>query len=322
MQANMRGVFLDLDTVDSGDLDLAPITGTPGIEWTTFGTTNADQLRTRIDSAQIVISNKVVLDRAELESHPELRLIVVAATGTNNVDLTAAKELGITVCNVRNYGTPSVVQHVYALILALTTRLPQYMGAVAQGRWQTHAHFCLFDYPIRELSGKTLGIVGYGTLGRGVGAAAGAFGLRVLIAQRPGGPAQEGRIPLPELLPQVDILSLHCPLTEQTRNLIGGNELAAMRDDAILINTARGGIVDETALARALRDGTIGGAGIDVLSEEPPAGGNPLLASDIPNLIVTPHIAWASKESRQRVLDIVGDNIRAYLDGKPQNIVC
>lgn len=316
-----RGVFLDLDTVDGGDLDLAPITGIDGIDWQTFGTTSSEALHERIAGCQIVISNKVVLDRAALENTADLRLIVVAATGTNNIDLAAAKERGITVCNVRNYGTPSVVQHVYTLILALTTRLPQYMQAIAQGRWQKHPHFCLFDFPIRELAGKTLGIVGYGTLGRGVATAADAFGLQVLVAQRPGGPAKEGRVPLPELLSKVDILSLHCPLTEQTRNLIGAAELAAMKRDAILINTARGGIVDETALVHALREGIIGGAGFDVLSEEPPVHGNPLLANDIPNLIVTPHIAWASKESRQRVLDIVGDNIRAYLRGAAQNIV-
>jgi len=317
----MRGVFLDTDTVDGGDLDLSPITDIAGINWSSHGTTSPAQLAERISDADIVISNKVVLDRENLQGTKALRLIVVAATGTNNVDLVTARERDITVCNVRGYGTPSVAQHVFALILALTTRLPEYMRAVAQGRWQKHPHFCLFDYPIRELHGKTLGIIGFGTLGQGVAAAAAAFGLKVVVAQRPGGQPQAGRLPLHELLAQADILSLHCPLTEQTRNLIGAKELASMKKDAILINTARGGIVDEVALAEALREGTIGGAGIDVLSEEPPVHGNPLLADDIPNLIVTPHIAWASRESRQRVIDIVGANIRAYLDGKPQNIV-
>jgi len=317
----MLGIFLDKDTVDGEDLDMSPITDIPGIEWRIHGTTSAQHVDQRVAGAGIVISNKTVLNRATLAQSDALKLIVVAATGTNNVDLAAARESGVVVCNVRGYGTPSVVQHVYTLILALTTRLPQYMDAVAQGRWQRHPHFCLFDFPIRELNGKTIGIVGYGTLGQGVAAAAAAFGLKVLIAQRPGGPTQAGRLSLDDLLTGADIISLHCPLTDATRGLIGAKQLGKMKRDAILINTARGGIVDEEALAQALRTGTIGGAGIDVLSTEPPVGGNPLLDKDIPNLIVTPHIAWASRESRQRVIDIVGDNIRAFLAGSPINQV-
>ncbi len=317
----MQGVFLDTDTVDASDLDLSPITAIDRIAWQSYGTTSPEQLVERIADVEIVVSNKVVLDRAALQSTSSLQLIVVAATGTNNIDLATAREMGVTVCNVRGYGTPSVAQHVFTLILALTTRLPLYMQAVAEGRWQKHPHFCLFDFPIRELDGKSLGIVGYGTLGQGVAKVANGFGLNVLLAQRPGGPRQEGRIDLADLLPQVDILTLHCPLTEQTRNLIDQPELGAMKRDAILINTARGGIVNERALVKALCDGTIAGAGIDVLSEEPPVNGNPLLANNIPNLIVTPHIAWASKESRQRVINIVGDNIRAFLKADPQNVV-
>ena len=317
----MQGVFLDTDTIDANDLDLSPFTAIDRIAWQSYGTTSPEQLLERISGANIVISNKVVLDRAAIQSTSSLKLIVVAATGTNNIDLAAAREMDVIVCNVRGYGTPSVAQHVFTLILALTTRLPLYMQAIAEGRWQKHPHFCLFDFPIRELDGKSLGIVGYGTLGQGVAKVAHGFGLKVLLAQRPGGPPQEGRIDLADLLPQVDILTLHCPLTEQTRNLIDQAELEAMKRDAILINTARGGIVNERALVKALCDGTIAGAGIDVLSEEPPVNGNPLLATNIPNLIVTPHIAWASKESRQRVINIVGDNIRAFLKGDPQNVV-
>jgi glycerate dehydrogenase len=214
-----------------------------------------------------------------------------------------------------------VVQHVFALILALTTRLSQYQHAISEGRWQRHPHFCLLDYPIRELAGRTLGIIGYGSLGQGVAKVAPSFGLHVILAQRPGGEPQSGRMPVDELLAEADIVSLHCPLTDYTKNLISEREFGLMKDDAILINTARGGIVNEAALVTALRAGKIGGAGVDVLSEEPPVNGNPLLEGDIPNLIVTPHIAWASRESRQRVVDIVVDNIRAYLNGRPQNVV-
>jgi glycerate dehydrogenase len=317
----LQAAFLDTDTIDRGDLDLSGVTGLPGINWRLHGTTEPQQLDERIEGCAIVVSNKVVLDGDTLARHPALKLIVIAATGTNNVDLQAARERGIVVCNVRGYGTPSVVQHVYALILALTTRLLEYHAAIEQGRWQRHPHFCLFDYPIRELDGKNLGIIGYGTLGRGVAAAAPAFGLNVLISQRPGGPEKSGRLRLPELLAQADILSLHCPLNEHTHNLIGAEQLALMKPDAVLINTARGGIVDEDALAAALREGRLGGAGVDVLTEEPPRNGNVLLEADIPNLIVTPHIAWASRESRQRVIDIVADNIAAYRNGQPQNLV-
>lgn len=317
----MRGVFLDTDTVDGDDLDLSPIKFFDHIHWSFHGVTQRQDIQNRIADCDILICNKVVLDRDTLVGAGKLRLIVVAATGTNNIDLEATRELGITVCNARGYGTPSVVQHVYALILALSTRLPQYMDSVASGAWQKHPHFCLFDFPIRELRGCVMGIVGYGTLGKGVADAAGAFGMQVRICQRPGGSPQSGRIPLLELLPQVDVLSLHCPLTEFTSGLIGPEEIALMRTNAILINTARGGIVDEHALVDALRAGKLGGAGVDVLTEEPPAHGNPLLQTDIPNLIVTPHIAWASRESRQRVVNIVGENIGAFLSDAPQNTV-
>jgi len=225
------------------------------------------------------------------------------------------------VCNVRGYATPAVVQHVFALILALRTRLVDYRRAVADGRWQRSPHFCLLDYPIRELTGSKLGIVGYGELGKAVARVAEAFGMQVLISQRPGGPERPGRLPLHELLHQVDILSLHCPLTPQTQGLIGGEALKLMRPDALLINAARGGIVDEAALASALRAGRLGGAGIDVLTEEPPLRGSPLLETGVPNLIVTPHIAWASRESRQRLVDEVARNIQAFLAGRPRNLV-
>ncbi len=316
----MRGVFLDLETVDRDDLELVGLKSCLPA-WDFFPTTEAATAEERLAGAAVVVTNKVVLDEATLSHAPGLKLVCVAATGVNNVDLVAARQAGITVCNVRGYATPSVVQHVFTLILALTSRLLDYHGAVAAGRWRESRKFCLLDYPIRELAGMTLGIVGYGELGRAVARLGEAFGMRVLIAQRPGGLAAAGRIPLDELLERVDVLSLHCPLVPRTSGLIGKRELERMQPGAFLINTARGGIVDEDALAVALRQGNLAGAGVDVLSSEPPTGGNPLLEPDIPNLIVTPHVAWASRQARQRLLDQIVDNIEAFKRGELRNVV-
>ena len=317
----MLSIFLDKDSVDRGDIDFGPLEGSlENLRY--YPKTSVEQVIERIADANVVISNKVKLDAAALGSASQLDLICVAATGTNNIDLKAAAELGITVCNCQGYGTSSVVQHVFAMMLALTTKLCTYRQAVAAGCWQQADQFCLLNYPIRELAGKTLGIVGYGELGRNVARIAAAFGMRVLIAQRPGTlEPDEGRVPLPVLLPQVDILTLHCPLTPQTRGLIGSWELALMRRNALLINTARGGIVDEAALAQALRRGALGGAAVDVLTEEPPVHGNPLLDPDIPNLIVTPHCAWGSREARQRLVEQLAENIQGFLMGRPKRVV-
>ncbi|NIV75669.1 MAG: 2-hydroxyacid dehydrogenase [Gammaproteobacteria bacterium] len=316
----MLGVFLDFETMAAADLDLGAFESALP-EWRLHEATAADEVRARIQGATVVVVNKVVLDAACLQNAPDLRLVCIAATGTNNVDLAAARAAGVTVCNVRGYSTASVSQHTFALILALATRLIDYDAAVRAGRWQRSRQFCFLDYPITELAGRTLGIVGYGELGRAVARLGEAFGMRILLAERPGGPAQPGRLPLEELLPQVDVLSLHCPLTEHTRGLIGREALARMPSHAVLINTARGGIVDESALAAALREGRIGGAGVDVLSTEPPREGNPLLEEDIPNLIVTPHSAWGSHAARQRVIDEVVRLIERFLAGRPDNIV-
>lgn len=316
----MHGVFLDRDTLDRGDIDFTVLAATLA-DWVFHDLTDEAEVAERIAQATVVVSNKVMLSAAALQRAPSLKLVCISATGTNNVDLDAARRLGITVCNVRSYATPSVAEHVFALILALTRRLPDYAAAVAAGRWQRSAQFALLDFPITELKGKTLGIVGYGELGRAVAKLGEAFGMRVLIAARLNDVPQPDRVPLHTLLPQVDILSLHVPLTAETTDLIGAAELALMKPGALLINTARGGIVDEHALAEALRAGRLGGAGVDVLTTEPPREGQVLLQPDIPHLIVTPHIAWASREARQRLVHEVAANVTAFSQGTPRNVV-
>lgn len=317
----LTSVFLDRNSLDCADLDFGGLERVlPDLRY--FPATAPAEVAGRIAAAEVVISNKVMLDAAAIQQASRLKLIVVAATGVNNVDLEAAAARGVIVCNCRGHVTPAVVQHVFALLLGLCTRWPDYQQAVRDGRWQRASQFCLLDFPIRELAGKTLGIVGYGELGQGVARVAEAFGMRVLVAQRPGTvEALADRTPLPALLPQVDVLSLHCPLTPATQGLIGAWELALMRRDAILINTARGGLVDEALLADALRRGALGGAGVDVLSLEPPVNGNPLLAPDIPNLIVTPHSAWGSREARQRLVEQLAENVRGFLAGAPVRVV-
>ena len=316
----MKGVLLDHDSLDAGDLDLSALERCFS-HWQSYPATRPEQLAERIAGAEVVISNKVHLDGTVLRQARQLRLVCVAATGTNNVDLEAAHERGIRVCNVLAYATPSVVEHVFTQLLALVRHSREYEARMRQRDWQRAAHFCLLEPPLHELAGKTLGIVGYGELGKGVARVAQAFGMKILLAQRPGGAPQTGRMPLMELLPQVDVLSLHCPLTEQTRNLIGAAQLAVMKPGAILINTARGGMVDEPALLRALAKGRLGGAAIDVLGEEPPRDGNPLLEAGLPNLIVTPHIAWASVEARQRLVAELTANVCAFQRGEPRNRV-
>ena len=317
----MRGVFLDLRTVDRDDLDLTSLRSVVK-QWRCHDWTAPSQVIERIQNTDIVVTNKIRLDAAALESANTLKLVCIAATGTNNIDLDACHELNITVSNVTGYATPSVVEHVYAQILNLMRRLNEYRTAIEEGRWQNADDFCLLDFPIRELNGLTLGIIGYGELGRAVAATGKAFGMNILIAERAGSHPRPGRIPLDDVLAASHVVSLHCPLAENTRNLIGERELGLMRRDAILVNTARGGIVDETALLAAVRGGRIAGAAVDVLSEEPPHRGNPLLRLSLPNLLVTPHIAWASINARQRLIDEIAANIRAWLDSTPRNLVC
>lgn len=316
----MTGVFLDMATIQRGDLDFVRLSGALPT-WKFHDMTPLSHVARRIAQAEVVISNKVYLGRAALAAAKKLKLICVIATGTNNVDLDAAKEHGIAVCNVAGYATPSVTQHVFSLILALVTQLEKYRAAVKNGAWQRAVGFTMLDYQIWELAGKTMGIIGYGCLGKAVAGVAEAFGMRVVIAVRPGVVQSAGRVSLPDLLRQADVVSVHCPLNAQTKGLIGARELALMQSHALLINTARGGIVDEAALAQALCARRIGGAGVDVLAEEPPVNGNALLAANVPNLIVTPHIAWASREARQRLLDEATQNISAFFRGESRNRV-
>ncbi len=312
----MRSVFLDYATVSfDGDLDpRSLLDALPSLEIRAH--TAQDEVAAHLEGAEVVLVNKLRITREAIEATPSLRLVVLAATGTNNVDLVAAAERGIAVCNLRDYCTASVVQHVFGVLLALTHKLREYDALVRTGAWQRGEQFCLLDFPIRELVGRTIGIVGYGTLGKGVAQVARAFGMQVLVANRPGGTREAGRIDLHDLLPRVDALSLHCPLSPATQGVIGAPEIELMKRDAVLVNTARGALVDSAALATALRAGRLGGAAIDVLPQEPPVDGNPLLAGDIPNLIVTPHIAWAAREARQRCLDEMAANVQAFRRGE------
>jgi glycerate dehydrogenase len=311
----MRSVFLDFATVSTGaDLDPSGLhAALPGLE--IHGHTPDAEVGARIAGAEVVLLNKVELTRARIEATPSLRLVALTATGTNNVDLEAARERGVAVCNIRDYCTASVVQHVFATLLALTHHVREYDRALKAGAWEREDQFTMLHYPVRELADRTLGIVGYGALGRGVARVAQAFGMRVCIANRAGAPPAEGRVPLAELLPEVDVLTLHCPITAATRHLIDAAALARMKPDAVLINTARGALVDAAALAAALRAGRLGGAAIDVLDGEPPAPGHPLLAPDLGRLIVTPHTAWAALEARQRAIDEVAANVRDFHAG-------
>lgn len=315
-----RAVFLDHTSLDLGDLDLGALHESFS-ELVLHASTAPDQVKDRLKGAQVAISNKIVIDADTFAACPDLKLVLVTATGTNNVDLAAAREHGVTVCNCQGYGTASVAQHTLLLLLALATRLPDYQKAVQQGLWQKSTQFCLLDFPIVELEGKTLGLLGHGELGGAVARLAEAFGMRVVLGQIPGRPARPDRLPLEELLPQIDALTLHCPLNEHTRGMIGSRELNLLKPHALVVNTARGGLIDEQALADALRSGHLGGAASDVLSVEPPVAGNPLLAGDIPRLIITPHSAWGAREARQRIVSQVTENAQAFFAGAPIRVV-
>ena len=291
-------------------------------EWNEFGATAPAEVVARLQGATVAITNKVPLRAADLAQLPALKMVAVAATGTDNVDLAACRERGIVVSNIRDYSVVSVPEHVFALILALRRNLLAYRADVEAGRWEQSSRFCLLDHPISDLAGSRLGIVGYGALGRRVAQIGRAFGMQVCAASRT--PVDEPEVefmPLEALLRSCDVVSLHLPLTDQTRHMIGARELATMKKTALLINTARGGLVDEAALAEALAQGVIGGAGFDVLGKEPPAADNPLLKLRLPNFILTPHMAWASAGAMQTLANMLIENIEAFEQGAPRNVV-
>jgi glycerate dehydrogenase len=307
-----RIVFLDRDTVRAEFR-------TPEFEheWTDYPMTQPSEVLERLKDATIAITNKVALRKEMLEQLPKLKMIQVAATGTDCVDSAYCREHGITVANVKNYSVHSVPEHVFSLILALRRNIAEYRADVFAGKWQASPIFCLLDYPILDLHSATLGIVGYGTLGKAVAEIARAFGMNVLIGEHKSAETiREGRVSFDELLEKSDIITLHCPLTDETRNIIGAAELKKMKSSAILINCGRGGLVDEKALAEALKNQQIGGAGVDVLTQEPPKDGNPLLEIDQSNLILTPHIAWASVGAVHKLTGMLIDNLEAFVRGE------
>jgi glycerate dehydrogenase len=309
----VKAVFLDYDTVSNGDLDTSALSA--AVDDLVLCESDDAKTAERIHDVEIVLLNGLELSRESLRGGPKVKLVALAATGTDNVDLAAARELGIAVCNVRGYCTSSVVQHVWGLILSLTQHLAGFTRLATDGSWSKHEPLIEMRYPIRELDGRVFGVVGWGELGRGAARVAEAFGMRVLIANRRGGSPMPDRLELERLLASSDIVSLHCPLNDSTRGLIGARQLELMKPDALLINTARGALVDGHALKAALKAGRLGGAGIDVLPQEPPPADDPLLDPGIPNLILTPHVAWAAKEARQRCLDEMAANIKDFLSG-------
>jgi glycerate dehydrogenase len=291
-------------------------------EWVEYGETTVAEIVARLREANIVICNKLPMRGDILIQLPALKLIAVAATGVDNVDLAFCRTHGIAVCNTRGYAVNSLPEHALMLMLALRRNLIAYRDDVSAGHWREAKQFCLLDYPIGDLQGAKLGIIGYGTLGQSMARLGRAVGMEVLIAERKNvSLIREGRVRFEDALRQSDVISLHCPLTDETRNLIGAAELQLMKSDAILINTARGGLLDDEALVEALRQKKIAGAGIDVLRVEPPSEPNPLLEMKLPNLIVTPHNAWASRQAMQRLANQLIENLEAFVRGEPRNLV-
>ncbi|MBF1296225.1 MAG: D-2-hydroxyacid dehydrogenase [Neisseria meningitidis] len=287
-----------------------------------YGTTEAHETLERIRGADIVITNKVVISAQAFAENPQLKLVAVTATGVNNVDVEAAKQNGTAVCNIRAYGNESVAEHAFMMMITLMRNLPAYQRDVAAGLWENSPFFCHLGAPMRDLNGKTLAIFGRGNIGKTLATYAQAFKMNVVFAEHKNTQSvRDGYVSFDEAIRSADVVSLNCPLTPQTANMIGEAELQQMKPGAVIINCGRGGLVDEAALIAALKYGQIGGAGFDVLTQEPPRDGNPLLKARLPNLIVTPHIAWASQEAANRLFDILLDNINRFVAGNPQNLV-
>jgi glycerate dehydrogenase len=303
------------------DLDLAPLRSLfSSLEL--FTTTGDAEIAARIKGVECVLTNKVRLPGDLLRAARELRYIGLTATGTDNIDLDTARERGIAVANIRAYCTASVVEHVIGTVLMLCHSLDRYSSMVRAGSWQDAQNFCMLNYPIRQLAGMTLGIVGYGVLGQSVAQAAAALGMQVLVAARPGADqCPAGRVAFAELLRRSDVISLHCPLTAGTRGLFNAASIAQMKSGAILVNTARGALVDSAALVAALKSGQLHGAVIDVLPQEPPLAGDPLLEYVGDNLVITPHIAWGTERARQNAIDELAANVAAFIAGEARNRV-
>lgn len=314
----MKIVIFDADTVAGKELSLDPITSLG--ESRVYDLVPPAQLIDHIGDAEIVLCNKANITEEIMDACPSIKMIGVFATGYNNIDIKAAKKRGIPVCNVPGYSTESVAQHAIALLLSLACNIGKYDRSVHEGQWVRSPQFTYFPYPLTLLSGKTLGIFGYGAIGRRAAEIGRALGMKILVSTRsPEKCKEETCVSRDELFSRSDAITFHCPLTEDTREIICRDTLRLMRSSAFLINTARGGIMNEGDLAEALKNGVIAGAGIDVLTEEPMKEGNPLLLA--PNLIITPHIAWAPLETRQVVIDRVAENVRAFLDKDPINVV-
>lgn len=317
----MRIVILDAFTTNPGDLDWGPVAALGGLA--IHDRTPTDQIVARAAGAEAVLTNKTPLAAATLAALPGLRYVGVLATGVNIVDLAAARAAGVTVTNVPGYSTPGVAQAVFALLLELTNQTGRLAASVRAGRWQACDDFCYWDGELVELEGLVFGIVGYGAIGRRVAGIARALGMRVVAASRSraAGTSDDGVEfrSLDEVFRTADVVSLHCPLTSETERLVNAERLAAMKPTAYLINTARGGLVDEQALADALAAGTIAGAGLDVLTAEPPRGGSPLIAA--PNCVITPHVAWATRKARARLIAAAAENLAAFQAGRSRNVV-
>ncbi len=316
----MKIVLLDAHTANPGDLTWQPLEAIAPCE--IHPRTPLDQTIARCAGAEVVITNKAPLTREIIAALPELKYIGVTATGFNVIDVAAAKERGIVVTNVPGYSTPSVAQHVMALMLELTNRVGHAARSVEQHGWATCPDFCYWDFPIVELSERTLGIIGYGEIGSAVARIGTAFGMRVLASKRTWKeppPAGVEAAEVDAIFREADVISMHCPLTDATKHLINERTLGLMKREAFLINTGRGPLVDEVALAQALNEGRIAGAGLDVLSVEPPTKGSPLIGAK--NCLITPHVAWASRAARARLIDIVAANLKAFLAGSPVNVV-
>jgi glycerate dehydrogenase len=291
-------------------------------DWVDFDQTRPEDVVTRLQDASIVITNKVRLPGEFLAQTTGVKMVAVAATGTDNVDLAYCREHGIVVSNIRGYAVDTVPEHAFMMMLALRRNLIGWREDVHAGLWQQADQFCLFTRPVNDLHGSTLGLVGYGSLGRGMRKLAEAFGMTILVAEhKTAAMPREGYTPFDTVLREADVISLHTPLTPETRHMISAREFGLMKPSALLINTARGNLVDEAALIEALQSGRIGGAGFDVLAVEPPREGNPLLDLDLPNFILTPHVAWSSREAMQTLADQLVDNIEAFVAGTPRNLV-